>query len=265
MNGGFESGLQGWSLTGQGGTIAGLGTVAPPAGQAMGLIYSSIGALQGGGLGPSLNPALPAYTDSSKLTQSFAVTGNTLYVVKTTYNFFSNEFPTQHTIFDDRLELSVADPAGNAQVLALERRNTSFTSSTVSPQTASAGGFTIGQNNGVTGFKTFTLNWVPSTTGQATYTAQVGDVADQGVQSAALLDQVEVFSDPPLYFVGAGNHLDSPGTAPLSSSSISPRPSTPSSRCAAVAGPRWPAPSPAPRQRPHRAVQPRHPHPGREP
>jgi hypothetical protein len=215
VNGGFESGLQGWSLTGQGGTIAALGTVTPPAGQAMGLIYSSIGALQGGGLGPSLNPALPAYTDSSKLTQSFAVTGNTLYVVKTTYNFFSNEFPTQNTIFDDRLELSLTDPAGNAQVLALERRNTSFTSSTVSPQTASAGGFTIGQNNGVTGFKTFTLNWVPSTTGQATYTAQVGDVADQGVQSAALLDQVEVFSDPPLYFVGAGNHLDSPGTAPL--------------------------------------------------
>ena len=41
----------------------------------MGLIYSSIGALQGGGLGPSLNPALPPCTDSSKLAQSFAVTG----------------------------------------------------------------------------------------------------------------------------------------------------------------------------------------------
>jgi hypothetical protein len=181
----------------------------------MGLIYSSVGALQGGGLGPSLNPALPAYTDSSKLTQSFAVTGNTLYVVKTTYNFFSNEYPTQSTIFDDRLELSVADPAGNTKVVALERRNASFTPSTVSAQTASAGGFTILQGNGVTGFNSFTQNWVPTTSGQATYTAQVGDVTDQSVQSAVLLDQVEVFADPPLYFVGAGSTLNRPGTDPL--------------------------------------------------
>jgi hypothetical protein len=215
VNGGFESGLQSWSLTGQGGTIPALGTVTPPAGQAMGLIYSSVGALQGGGLGPSLNPPLPPYTDSSKLAQSFAVTGNTLYVVKTTYNFFSNEYPSQAAIYDDRLELSVTDPAGNAQVLALERRNASFTPSTVSPQAASAGGFTIGAGDGVTGFKTFTLNWVPTTTGQATYTAQVGDVSDQGVQSAALLDQVEVFVDPPLHFVGAGNTLNRLGTDPL--------------------------------------------------
>jgi hypothetical protein len=223
VNGGFESGLQGWSLTGAGGTIAALGTITPPQGQAMGLIYSSVGALQGGGLGPSLNPALPAYTDSSKLTQSFAVTGNTLYVIKTTYNFFSNEYPTQSTVYDDRLELSVADPAGNTKVVALERRNASFTPSTVSTQTASAGGFTIGQGNGVTGFKSFTQNWVPTTSGQATYTAQVGDVTDQSVQSAVLLDQVEVFADPPLYFVGTGNTLSRTGTDPLVQLTNQPR------------------------------------------
>jgi len=223
VNGGFESGLQGWSLTGAGGTIAALGTITPPQGQAMGLIYSSLGVLQGGGLGPSLNPALPAYTDSSKLTQSFAVTGNTLYVIKTTYNFFSNEYPTQSTVYDDRLELSVADPAGNTKVVALERRNASFTPSTVSTQTASAGGFTIGQGNGVTGFKSFTQNWVPTTSGQATYTAQVGDVTDQSVQSAVLLDQVEVFADPPLYFVGTGNTLSRTGTDPLVQFTNQPR------------------------------------------
>jgi hypothetical protein len=220
---GLESGLQGWTLTGQGGTIGALGTVTPPQGEAVGLIYSSIGALQGGGLGPTLTPALPAYTDSSKLTQSFAVTGNTLYVVKTTYNFLSNEYPTQSTIYDDRLELSVADSAGNTKLLALERRDASFTSSTVSSQTATAGGFTIFQGSGVTGFKSITQNWVPTTSGQATYTAQVGDVTDQSVQSAALIDQVQVFADPPLYFVGAGNILTSTQTSPLVELTNQPR------------------------------------------
>jgi hypothetical protein len=214
-DGGFESGLQGWTLTGSGGTIAALGTITPPEGQAMGLIYSSLGVQQGAGLGPTLNPALPPYTDSSKLTQSFAVTGNTLYVIKTTYNFFSNEYPTQSTIYDDRLELSVTDPAGNTKVVALERRNASFTPSTVSAQTATAGGFTIFQGNGVTGFKSFTQSWVPTTSGQATYAAQVGDVTDQSVQSAVLLDQVEVFADPPLYFVGAGSILSRTGADAL--------------------------------------------------
>jgi hypothetical protein len=215
VNGGFENGLQGWTLTGSGGTIAALGAITSPEGQAMGLVYSSIGMLQGGGLGPSLNPPLPAYTDSSKLTQSFTVTGNTLYVIKTTYSFLSNEYPTQATIYDDRLEVSVNDPAGSTTLLALERRNTSFTSATVSAQNASAGGFTIAQGSGVTGFKSITQNWVPTTSGQATYTAQVGDVTDQAVQSAGLIDSVQVFADPPLYFVGAGNTLTSTQSGPL--------------------------------------------------
>jgi hypothetical protein len=215
VNGGFEAGLQGWTLTGQGGTIAALGSVTPPEGQAMGLIYSSVGALQGGGLGPSLNPPLPPYTDSSKLAQAFTVTANTLYVIKTTYNFFSNEFPTQSTIFDDRLEVSVKDPSGTSTVLAIERRDASFTSSTVSPQTASAGGFTIFQGNGTTGFKSFTQNWVPTASGQAEYSIQVGDVTDEAVQSAALVDGVQVFTDPPLFFVGAGQSLTRAQTTPL--------------------------------------------------
>jgi hypothetical protein len=215
VNGGFETGLQGWTLTGSGGTIAALGSVTAPEGQSMGLIYSSLGALQGGGLGPSLNPPLPAYTDSSKLTQAFAVTANTLYVIKTTYSFFSNEFPTQSTIFDDRLEVSVKDPSGTTTLLALERRDASFTSSTVASQTASAGGFTILQGSGTTGFKSFTQNWVPTASGQAEYSLQVGDVTDQAVQSAALIDAVQVFADPPLFFVGAGQSLTRTQTAPL--------------------------------------------------
>jgi hypothetical protein len=211
VNGGFESGLQGWSLTGVGGVISALGAIKPPEGSSMGLIYSSVGAFQGGGLGPSLTPPLPAYTDSSKLTQSFAVTGNALYVIKGTYNFLSNEFPTQSTAFDDRFEASVKDPAGNVTptLLALERRNVSFSPSSVSPETASAGGFTIDQGNGVTGFKSFTKSWVPTTSGQATLTFQVGDVGDTNVQSAVLLDDVSILLDPPRYFVGAGDVLTS--------------------------------------------------------
>ncbi len=207
VNGGFESGLQGWTLTGVGGVITGLGAIKSPDGQAMGLIYSSVGAPQGGGLGPSLTPPLPPYTDSSKLTQSFAVAGNSLYVIKGTYNFLSNEFPTQATTFDDRFEGSVTDAAGNVKILAIERRNASFSASTVSPETASAGGFTIFQGNGVTGFKSFTQSWVPTASGSATLTLQVGDVGDMAVQSAVLLDSFQVLSDPPLYFVGAGNAL----------------------------------------------------------
>ncbi len=211
VTGGFESGLQGWSLTGVGGVISALGSIKPPEGQSMGLIYSSVGAFQGGGLGPSLTPPLPPYTDSSKLTQTFAVTGNSLYVIKGTYNFLSNEFPSQATTFDDRFEASIKDPAGtvNPTLLALERRNVSFSPSTVSPETASAGGFTISQGNGVTGFKSFTKSWVPTMSGQATLTFQVGDVGDTNVQSAVLLDALSILLDPPRYFLGAGDSLTS--------------------------------------------------------
>jgi hypothetical protein len=93
----------------------------------------------------------------------------------------------------------------NPTLLALERRNASFSPSTVSPETASAGGFT----NGVTGFKSFTMSWVPTTSGQATLTFQVGDVRDTNVQSAVLLDAVSILLDPPRYFVGAGDILTS--------------------------------------------------------
>jgi len=211
QNGGFESGFQGWTLTGAGGVITALGSIKPPAGQFddMGLLHTSVGAIQGGGLGPSLNPPLPPFTDSSKLTQSFAVTANSLYVIKATYNFLSNEFPTQATVFDDRFEGSIKDPAGNSTLLALERRNISFSPSTVSPETATAGGFTIFQGNGVTGFKSFTQSWVPTTSGQATLVFDVGDVGDMAVQSAVLLYGISVVQDPPRYFVGSGDTLTS--------------------------------------------------------
>jgi hypothetical protein len=200
VNGGFETGsFSGWSLTGQGSVVTGLGSIAPPEGKFMGLLHT---------VGGAIDPT-ERFTDSSKITQSFAVTTGALYVIKATYNFLSNEFPTQESIFNDAFEGRIKDPAGQSTLLALESRNTSFSPSTVSPETATAGGFTIEKGNGVTGFKNLTKSWVPTTSGQATLSFEVGDVFDMSVQSAVLVDGVSVLQDPPLYFVGPGDVLTS--------------------------------------------------------
>jgi hypothetical protein len=85
----------------------------------------------------------------------------------------------------------------------------------VSPETASAGGFTIGLGNGVTGFKDVSFSFTPTTSGEAQLVFDIFDVGDTGVDSAALIDSVSILTDPPLFFVKKGETLTRTQTEPL--------------------------------------------------
>lgn len=202
----------GWSLSGAGSVISSLGSIGAPAAQAApkaGAIEKILNGNFGTGMGLIFTGGASIGNTTSTLTQAFSVDSGTALVVKLKYNFLSNEFPTQITTFNDTFRVRIVDPGSEAQpaVLALESRNTSFTASTVSPQTATAGGFTIAQGSGVTGFKDLSVPFTPTGSGQAQLIFDIFDVGDTGVDSAALIDSVSILTDPPLYFVKKGESL----------------------------------------------------------
>lgn len=202
----------GWSLSGAGSVISSLGSIGAPAAQAApkaGAIEKILNGNFGTGVGMIFTGGASIGNTTSTLTQAFSVDSGTALVVKLKYNFLSNEFPTQSTTFNDTFRVRIVDPGSEAQpaVLALESRNTSFTASTVSPQTATAGGFTIAQGSGVTGFKDLSVPFTPTGSGQAQLIFDIFDLGDTAVDSAALIDSVSILTDPPLYFVKKGDSL----------------------------------------------------------
>lgn len=202
----------GWSLSGAGSVISSLGSIGAPAAQAApkaGAIEKILNGNFGTGMGMIFTGGASIGNTTSTLTQAFSVDSGTALVVKLKYNFLSNEFPNQSTTFNDTFRVRIVDPGSEAQpaVLALESRNTSFTASTVSPQTATAGGFTIAQGSGVTGFKDLSVPFTPTGSGQAQLIFDIFDVGDTTVDSAALIDSVSILTDPPLYFVKKGESL----------------------------------------------------------
>lgn len=223
VNSGFETNAlpPNWSLTGGGGIISNLGSIAPPDGQGMALIHTSAGAVPVAQLPSPLN--LPANrpanaVNGSVLTQSFSVNSGSLFTVQVTYNFLSNEFPTffagGNSSVNDTFRARLMDPSGQTLEIVQASLNGSFPSG-VSPQTATAGGFTISQGNGVTGFNTVTKQWVPEGVGTSTLFFDIYNVGDSSVPSAALIDAVSVGQDPPLYFLRRGDSLVRNGTDPL--------------------------------------------------
>ena len=225
-NGGFETGALGpWTLTGtgqgtgivatpgSGGVISALGPTTAPAGGSMGLL-STGGVFQ-------INNSTVANI-SSKLTQSFNVTGGKLYTILASISFYSNEHPSQSTSFNDFWQIGVRNPAQTeGTVLKQENRNDVFvagnTTTNTSTAPASAGGFTTNgpAAYGVTGFRDFSLQWTPGTSGVGDLFLLVSDVGDSAVDSAILLDKITVLEDPPLFFLRAGQSLTPTTSAPL--------------------------------------------------
>ena len=223
VNGGFETNAlpPNWSLTGAGGIITNLGSITPPEGQRMAIIHTGAGAVAVADLPSPLNLAANRPTNAmngSALTQSFSVASGSLFTVKVTYNFLSNEFPTffagGQSSVNDTFRARLIDPSGQTLEIAQASLNGSFPSG-VSPETATAGGFTISQGNGVTGFNTVTKQWVPEGTGTSTLFFDIYNVGDTAVPSAALIDAASVGQDPPLYFLRRGDSLVRNGTDPL--------------------------------------------------
>ncbi len=223
VNPGFETNAlpPNWTLTGAGGVITNIGSITPPEGQNMAIIHTGAGAVPVNQLPSPLNLAAnrPANAQNgSVLTQSFSVPSGSLFTVQVTYNFLSNEFPTffagGNSSVNDTFRARLLDPSGQVLELAQASLNGSFPSG-VAAQTASAGGFTISQGNGVTGFSTATKQWVPEGTGTSTLFFDIYNVGDTSVPSAALIDAAAVGQDPPLYFLRRGDSLVRTGADPL--------------------------------------------------
>ncbi len=195
-NGGFETGtFQGWTLSGAGAVVSSLGPFTSPVGTKMALIHNGVGAVGG---------------TTSTLSQSFSV--GSVLLIKFDYNFLTNEFPTQSTFFNDFFRAKLIDSANKTTELAFESRNSS--TFTLATQTMSAGGFTLFQGNGFTGFKSVSKTVVASA-GLAALSFQVSDVGDTIFDSAVLLDAVVLTQDPPLYLVRDGGTLTTPNGVPL--------------------------------------------------
>ena len=211
INPGFESGLNGWTLSGGGGVVSSLGSITAPQGQNMALIHTGAGALPAAQL-----PGAPAgVSEGSRLTQSFNVVGGSLLTVRVNYNFISNEFPDQNV--NDIFRVRVTDPSGATEQLALESRATS--TFTASPEVTSTLGFTTPRppstNHGRTGFKLLNTQWVPEGSGVAALIFDVFDQSDTIYDSAALVDAAAVGQDPPLHFLRRGDSLVRASTDPL--------------------------------------------------
>jgi len=219
INGGFETGLfpPGWNLSGTGTVLSTFGAFTPPAGQFMGFLST--------GPGSAPDPT-GRFSQFSSLSQPFQVTGGTLYTIKATYNFVSNEYPYWvglyggHSPFNDTFDIRVKGPGGQVSQLAAESVNTAFTSGQVSQQVVSAAGFAAGGGCptcgwGYTGFKQVAFSWLALESGVASLLFEVGDVGDSNYSSGVLIDGVSIPEDPPLYLMQGGKTLARTSLDPL--------------------------------------------------
>jgi FecR-like protein len=217
----------GWTLTGVGSVIANLGSIAAPPTPAVSTKAGAVEKIQNGNFGTGMALIFTGTGSvgetTSTLSQTFSVDAGTALVLRLKYNFLSNEFPTQSAAFNDTFQIRLLDPGSGTPIqVAQETHNTSFTPNSVSPETATAGGFTIGTGSGVTGFKNVSFSFTPTESGSAQLVFDIFDVGDTGVDSAALIDSVSILTDPPLFFVKKGETLTRTQTEPLLRLSATP-------------------------------------------
>src|SRR5262245_5258380 len=140
INGGFETGLfpPGWNLTGTGTVLSTFADFTAPAGQFMGFLSTGNG---------SVPDSTGRFAQFSSLSQPFQVSAGTLYTIKATYNFVSNEYPYWVNLFggsspfNDTFDIRVKGPNGQSATLTTETVNTAFTPNQVSTQGVGAAGF----------------------------------------------------------------------------------------------------------------------------
>lgn len=202
---------------------AGNDVFKPTDGSRMALLHTGIGAVLG------VNER-----DTSKLSQSTsALQPGKVYRITFDYNFMSNEFPTQSTVFNDTFQAR-AIGSGEPITIVTESRNgsqfkTPLSNSNLIAQDSSGntifqlGTYTdIGQvhndgeqhQNGFTDWKTASKLVIPEfNIGELEF--RIFDVTDDGVDSGVLIDNVKVELDPPLYVVPNGQSLTGPSQRPL--------------------------------------------------
>ena len=219
INGGFETGLfpPGWNLAGTGTVLSTFADFTAPAGQFMGFLSTGNG---------SVPDSTGRFTQFSSLSQPFQVTAGTLYTIKATYNFVSNEYPYWVNLFggsspfNDTFDIRVKGPNGQSATLTTETVNTAFTPNQVSTQGVGAAGFSAGGSCptcgwGFTGFKQVAFSWLAPESGVASLIFEIGDVGDANFASGVLLDAISIPEDPPLYLVRAGESVTRTSLDPL--------------------------------------------------
>jgi hypothetical protein len=199
QNPGFETGtFAGWTPSGAAAVIQTLGPITAPNGQFMAIIHTGPGA-EGG--------------TTSRLTQTGLGGAGALFNVTVSYNFVSNEWPTQPLFFNDTFIASVTDRNGVTTQVAREERDTAAFHP--APSTISAGGFTLAEGNGLVGWKTVSKMVTATGGGLQQLDFTVFDVGDTIFDTATLLDAAVVEVDPPLYFLQGGATLVRTGRDPL--------------------------------------------------
>ncbi|MDO8478574.1 MAG: FecR family protein [Candidatus Rokubacteria bacterium] len=200
VNPGFETGSfpPGWNLSGAGAVIKNIGPITAPSGQFMGLIHTGTGAVGG---------------TTSRLSQSGLDGSGSLFSVQVTYNFLSNEWPTQPLSFNDTFVAKVTDRGGVTTEVARAERDTAPFQAT--PTMISGGGFTLSKGNGIAGWKTSSKMVSTESGGLDKIAFEIFDVGDTIFDSAVLLDAVVVALDPPLHFLQGGATLTRTGLDPL--------------------------------------------------
>ncbi len=205
----------GWTLTGVGSVISDLGAPPPPAPKA-GAIEKILNGNFGTGTALIFTGPGSVGETTTTLSQTFSVDAGTALILRLKYVFLSNEFPTQDQVFNDTFRVRLLEPGSQTPLsVAQESRNTSFTASSVSPETVTAGGFTLEAGNGVTDLKDVLFPFTPTASGSAQLVFDIFDVEDTGVDSAALIDSVSILTDPPLFFIKKGETLTRTGRDPL--------------------------------------------------
>jgi len=219
INGGFETAIfpPGWNLNGAGSVVGSFGQFKAPDGQFMGFISTGPG---------SLPDPSGRFSQSTTLSQPFQVTAGTLYTVKATYNFVSNEYPFwvnaagDNFKFNDTTDIRIKGPGGQTTQLSQLQVIGAFTPAQVSNQIVSAAGFSGGGDCpscgwGYTGFKVVSFSWLAPSSGEASLLFEIGDVGDANVASGLLIDDVSVLEDPPLFLLQGGKNLVRTSTDPL--------------------------------------------------
>jgi len=220
INGGFETAIfpPGWNLDGAGRVVGSFGQFTAPNGQFMGFISTGPG---------SLPDPSGRFVQSTTLSQPFQVTAGTLYTVKATYNFVSNEYPFWVNAagdnpfkFNDTTDIRIKGPGGQTTQLSQLQVSGAFTPAQVSNQIVSVAGFSAGGDCptcgwGYTGFKVVSFSWLAPSSGEASLLFEIGDVGDANFASGLLLDDVSVLQDPPLFLLQGGKNLVRTSTDPL--------------------------------------------------
>lgn len=221
VNGGFEQGVSGWTRNdgGRASTLSQFGSIEPAQGSKFAIVHTQNATFL------SSSCATDAACRRSELRQSFRFDAGNPHV-KFRLWLLSNEFPTftgSQSVFNDKVRVELWGSESLVDSLirqvnqfdpGLEGADPVFQALSTSNTTNS--GFTLASGGGYVDLGYLML--LGSGIGDdetATLKFIIEDISDGAKPSAILIDDVQWFTDPPLFVVRNGEHFAGPDGAPL--------------------------------------------------